>query len=121
MTPESILKRSICDYLAQFPDEFAFTLTPGVQAGKKKARSKYMPDGWPDITGVWRKRRIAVNAYGTIRHVVPFFIETKIRPRKPTDAQQEVLDRMNDWGCIAICAYELSDVVNRFYGHETHT
>lgn len=113
MTPESILKREICDYLARFPRSFTFTLTPGVTANKKAKRSKYMPAGWPDITGFWRK-----NYQGGGFMVVPFFIETKIRPKGPSKEQAEFLAHASSWGCVAILAYELKDVVEVFHGYQ---
>lgn len=120
MTPEAKIKREICDYLASFPDEFEFTLTPGIQAGKKRARSKYMPKGWPDITGVWRKRSIFVNAYGTIRHVIPFFIEVKAIGGVASEEQDSFIKKMSSWGCVALVASSVSEVANRFHGHEAH-
>jgi hypothetical protein len=119
MTPESILKRQICEYLARFPESFCFSLTPGITASKKIQRSKYMPNGWPDITGVW-KRWVRVNDSGSVEISVPFFIEVKIRPKKPTEDQEALLKKLSDWGCVAMVAYDLSDVVNRFHGHQSH-
>lgn len=110
----------MCDYLATFPHEFEFTLTPGITAGKKRQRSKYMPNGWPDITGVWR-RQVRVTDTQYIWRVVPFFIETKIRPGVPTPEQQNFLNKMTVWGCVAFCAWTLDDVVNRFHGHQAHS
>lgn len=114
MTPESILKRSICEYLARFPHSFTFTMTPGITANKKAKRSKFMPNGWPDITGVWF-RSVQVTDTVWQRRAVPFFIEAKVHPRKPTPEQEDFLRQMNEWGCVAILAYSLEDVTSRLW------
>lgn len=115
MTPESFLKRSICDYLAEFPDEFVFTLTPGIQAGKKKKRSCYMPVGWPDITGYW-VRRVRVNDVSWAVRTVPFFIEVKVPGGIVSLEQEAFLAKAHDQGCAVVCAYSLEDVAGRFHG-----
>lgn len=120
MTPESILKRSICEYLSRFPGQFTFTLTPGITAGKKRQRSKFMPNGWPDITGVWL-RSVRVTDTTWQERPIPFFIETKVAPAKLTQEQSEFLFKMNEWGCVALCAYSLQDVVEKFHGREANS
>ena len=95
MTPEGLLKREICDWLATQP--CLFTLTTNIQASRKMARSRYNLKGWPDITGTWKGGRM-------------FLIEVKTPTGVLSDDQKEVIQRARAMGAVAFVARSVDDV-----------
>jgi hypothetical protein len=84
MTPEGIIKRSICDYL-YYLDNVFYTLTPsvGIYDSKlgmyRKNQSKHQLKGMADITGF-----ILVNSLP-----IAFFLEVKTERNKQSEDQIE--------------------------------
>lgn len=92
---EAEIKREICDFLALHP-LCVFTLSPGIQASKGRARSRYMPKGWPDITGVWGNKGL--------------FIEVKTPGGAVSKEQVEILRKLTSLGHLAFVARSVEDV-----------
>lgn len=60
-----------------------------------------VPVGWPDLTIITDNGQV-------------LFIETKIKPRKPTDDQIKMLDNLRNRGFIAEVVYDFNQFLNIF-------
>lgn len=94
MTPESLIKSQIMDWLRVQPGCYARTIQLG-GIGKRTNNSK----GISDIIGVWRSRFLA--------------IEVKTKEGRVSPEQQEFLDCVNRCGGIAFVAKSLNEVIEK--------
>ena len=94
---ESEIKRTICEWLAKFPNKILFTVTP---PKRTKYSSKFMMCGWPDIFGVIRRQHM---------HEA-FFIEVKKPGGTLSLEQHKVLEQAKSMGAITCVATDVSDV-----------
>lgn len=98
---ENEVKNSICDYLSTLPG-CLFTLTP--RGNSRKVRSKYLPSGWPDLSGMIQKKY----AIGFVPF--PLFIEVKKPGGTLSKAQHDFILKAKSLGAIAFVAESVDDV-----------
>lgn len=103
-TPETILRNSVMEYLLiQYPTIQCWVCKNGATYDpiKKIFRkpTKYSRDGLSDILGVFPSGHMLA-------------IETKIKPRKPSQAQVDFLQMISERGGVGILAFTLDDVID---------
>ncbi len=103
MIKETLLKKQIIQYL-NYQGIIAWANNSGtffIKGKNGKTRCfKGGIKGLPDISGILKGGRA-------------LFIETKIKPNKPTEVQQDFIDRANKQGALAFVVYSLEDVINK--------
>lgn len=90
---EAEIRRQICEYLDQFPTRCLFRINV---EDRRRTQSKFLPKGWPDISGSWDSRAL--------------YIEVKIPGGKVRLEQYEFMMKAKERGCIAIMATSVEDV-----------
>lgn len=98
MTPESVLKNKVLIELGK-RGYIAFRMQVGLFYTKEGSRiSTTLPRGTSDLL-VFEK--------GTGRGI---WIETKIKPRKPTPEQVQFIHTLRNQGCYASVCYKIEDL-----------
>ena len=98
MTPEQALDKAIMLYCGEH-NWLCFHINVG---GGMLANGSYfhtgVPVGWPDLTIITDDGRV-------------IFCETKIHPRKPTQAQLNFIENLKSRGFKAFVAYTLEEFI----------
>lgn len=97
---ETEIRKAICDLLASYPDRCIFRADKGIRR-RQANQGKYLPTGWPDISGVW---------ISELKTPFPLFIEVKKPGGAISEAQHNFLVRAGQMGCLAFVASSVEHV-----------
>ena len=108
MTPETILKNQCRIILSQY-GWASFRLNVGTFLSKQDGHpvSTGLPEGFPDLMALKDGKTI--------------FIETKIKPRKPTTKQIKTHDYLRSIGFDVLLIYSVDELIAYLNTHGNHT